>query len=133
MLITSYTTYSSHKPLTFNYQLHEQNYLGINNKYFSFGDTNFEITDFVSVTITKSSIKRITVFWEEIPYVLHLSVSPLPSLDPEHELFVSGAHPFAMEGLALAVGEEGSTFSDYGMSWDNSGKNGHYARISWSG
>ena len=34
--------------------------------------------------------------------------------------------------LALAVGEEGSTYSDYGMSWDNSGKNGHYAPIDWS-
>ena len=26
----------------------------------------------------------------------------------------------------------GSTFADHGMRWDNSGKNGHYAPISWS-
>lgn len=71
MSITSYTMYSSHKPPTFNYQLHEQSYLGIDNKYFAFGDTNFEITDFVSITVTKSSIERVTVFWKEIPYVLH--------------------------------------------------------------
>jgi hypothetical protein len=25
-----------------------------------------------------------------------------------------------------------STFADYGMSWDNSGKNAHYAPIDWS-
>jgi len=31
------------------------------------------------------------------------------------------------------VGEPGSTFSDHGMRWDNSGKNGHYAPIRWSG
>jgi len=30
------------------------------------------------------------------------------------------------------VGAAGNTFSDYGMRWDNSGKNGHYAPISWS-
>jgi hypothetical protein len=34
--------------------------------------------------------------------------------------------------LALAVGSSGSTFTDHGMRWDNSGKNGHYAPISWS-
>jgi hypothetical protein len=34
--------------------------------------------------------------------------------------------------LALAVGAPGNMFSDHGMRWDNSGKNGHYAPISWS-
>jgi hypothetical protein len=37
-----------------------------------------------------------------------------------------------MDKLAMAVGEESSTFADYGMRWDNSGKNGHYAAINWS-
>jgi len=32
----------------------------------------------------------------------------------------------------MAVGEDGSTWTDYGMRWDNSGKNGHYAPINWS-
>jgi hypothetical protein len=32
----------------------------------------------------------------------------------------------------MAVGEEGSTWSDYGLRWDNSGRNGHYAAITWS-
>ena len=35
--------------------------------------------------------------------------------------------------LALAMGAEGSTFSDHGMRWDNSRRNGHYAPINWSG
>jgi hypothetical protein len=32
----------------------------------------------------------------------------------------------------MAVGEQNSTWTDYGMNWDNSGKNGHYAAINWS-
>src|SRR5436190_910258 len=31
-----------------------------------------------------------------------------------------------------ALGAPGNTFSDHGMRWDNSGKNGHYAPIRWS-
>jgi hypothetical protein len=32
----------------------------------------------------------------------------------------------------VAMGAPGNTFSDHGMRWDNSGKNGHYAPIRWS-
>jgi hypothetical protein len=32
----------------------------------------------------------------------------------------------------MAVGDSGSTWSDHGMRWDNSGRNGHYAPIRWS-
>jgi hypothetical protein len=32
----------------------------------------------------------------------------------------------------MAAGNEQSTWEDYGMRWDNSGKNGHYAAITWS-
>jgi hypothetical protein len=32
----------------------------------------------------------------------------------------------------LAVGAPDNTFSDHGMRWDNSGKNGLYASIRWS-
>ena len=35
-------------------------------------------------------------------------------------------------GVAMAVGDEKSTYADYGMQWDNSGKNAHYAPINWS-
>jgi len=41
-------------------------------------------------------------------------------------------HPVAPDKLAFAVGAKNSTFSDHGMRWDNSGKNGHYAPIRWS-
>ena len=68
----------------------------------------------------------------EIPGVMQLGVRPVESVVPGAELVVTNAHPFALGGLAMAVGEDGSTWADYGLSFDNSGKNGHYARISWS-
>jgi len=46
---------------------------------------------------------------------------------------VAAGHPFNPDRLAMAVGDPGSTFEDYGTRWDNSGKNGHYAPINWSG
>ena len=69
----------------------------------------------------------------EIPEVLHMSVDPLPTLHPGGEIWASAGHPVAPDRLALAVGGAGSTYADHGMRWDNSGRNGHYAPISWSG
>jgi hypothetical protein len=68
----------------------------------------------------------------EIPNLMHIAVHAAPGLDPEKEIMAINAHPFAPDGVAMAVGDEGSTWSDYGMRWDNSGKNGHYAAIRWS-
>ena len=68
----------------------------------------------------------------EIPNVMNMGVQALPSMKPDgSEIWLGFGHPFNPDQLAVAVGEEGS-FSDYGMRWDNSGKNGHYARINWS-
>jgi hypothetical protein len=67
----------------------------------------------------------------EIPNIMHMAVSPLPSLDPDKEIWALNAHPFSPQ-VAMAVGDQNNTWADYGMSWDNSGKNGHYAAINWS-
>ena len=67
----------------------------------------------------------------EIPNIMHLAVQPLPSLDPNNEIWALNAHPFAPQ-VALAVGDQNSTWTDYGMSWDNSGTHGYYASINWS-
>jgi hypothetical protein len=69
----------------------------------------------------------------EIPGTAKLAVHAAPSLVPDQEIWAANAHPFNLEGVAMAVGDAGSTWEDYGMRWDNSGKNGHYAPISWSG
>lgn len=68
----------------------------------------------------------------EIPRVMQLAVHALPSMNPDEEIWAKTGHPFAPTSLAMAVGDERSTWTDYGMSWDNSGKNGHYAEINWS-
>lgn len=67
----------------------------------------------------------------EIPNVLQMAVHAVPALVPDKEIWASNAHPFA-PSIAMATGDQGSTFTDYGMRWDNSGKNGHYAPIEWS-
>ena len=68
----------------------------------------------------------------EIPNILNLSVQPLPTMHPSGEIWANAGHPVSPDKLALAVGAPGNTFTDHGMRWDNSGKNGHYAPIRWS-
>jgi hypothetical protein len=68
----------------------------------------------------------------EIPGIMQMAVEPAPTLHPSGESWTAIGHPVAPDRLALAVGRSGSTFADYGMRWDNSGRNGHYAPISWS-
>ena len=68
----------------------------------------------------------------EIPGVMHMGVHAIPAGDPDAEIWAANAHPFNPQGVAMAVGDEGSTWADYGLRWDNSGKNGHYAPINWS-
>jgi hypothetical protein len=68
----------------------------------------------------------------EVPGVMQIAVHATPGLDPEKEVWIPNAHPFAPEGMASAVGEEGNAWTGYGMRWDNSGKAGDYASIKWS-
>jgi hypothetical protein len=68
----------------------------------------------------------------EIPGVLHLNVDPLPTAHPSGEMWASTGHPVSPDKLACAMGAPGTSFSDHGMRWDNSGKNAHYAPIHWS-
>ena len=61
-----------------------------------------------------------------------MSVDPLPTMHPSGEMWANIGHPVAPDGMVMAVGAAGNTFSDHGMRWDNSGKNGLYAPIRWS-
>jgi len=68
-----------------------------------------------------------------IPDVMSAAVRPIISvLGENNEIIATSAHPFAPDGVVMAVGEAGNTWHDYGMQWDNSGRNGHYAPIRWS-
>jgi hypothetical protein len=68
----------------------------------------------------------------EIPGVLKMAVEALPTMRQDGAMWAATGHPVNPDKLFLAVGAQGSTFSDHGMRWDNSGRNGHYAPISWS-
>lgn len=69
----------------------------------------------------------------EIPGVMAMAVRPVASaMGEDKEMVAANAHPFAPDGVVMAVGEPGYALSDYGLRWDNSGKNGHYAPIRWS-
>jgi len=95
---------------------------------------------FAPMIATNLGVKRVPITYRvtgkarsaEIPGIMQMSVEPLPSLQQSGEIWASTGHPVAPDRLAFAVGRAGSTFADYGMRWDNSGKNGHYAQISWS-
>jgi hypothetical protein len=68
-----------------------------------------------------------------IPGIAEMAVKPIASaMGEDAEMVAKNAHPFNPEGVVMAVGEAGNAWSDYGMRWDNSGKNGHYAPIRWS-
>lgn len=67
----------------------------------------------------------------EIPGRMQMGVTAAPGLVPDDAIWARNAHPFASE-VAMAVGTEASTWADYGLRWDNSGKNGHYAPIDWT-
>ncbi|AZO10514.1 MULTISPECIES: DUF1326 domain-containing protein [unclassified Mesorhizobium] len=69
----------------------------------------------------------------EIPGVMHMAVEPLPTMREDGEMWAATGHPVNPDRLTMAMGVQGSTFSDHGMNWDNSGRNGHYAPINWSG
>ncbi|WP_430699296.1 DUF1326 domain-containing protein [Mesorhizobium humile] len=69
----------------------------------------------------------------EVAGVMKLAVEPLPTMREDGEMWAATGHPVNPDWLGLAVGVEGNTFSDHGMSWDNSRRNAHYAPINWSG
>ncbi|HTT79059.1 MAG TPA: DUF1326 domain-containing protein [Stellaceae bacterium] len=68
----------------------------------------------------------------DIPGIMQMAVQPIPTMHPAGEVWTALGHPVAPDRIALAMGCGGSTFADYGMRWDNSGRNGHYAPINWS-
>ena len=68
-----------------------------------------------------------------IPDIMAMAVRPIASIAGEdNEMVATNAHPFALEGVVMAVGESGNSWTDYGYHWDNSGRNGLYAPIRWS-
>jgi hypothetical protein len=95
---------------------------------------------FAPLIATNLGVKKVPITYQvtgksrsaEIPGIMHMSVEPLHTMHGSGEMWGNFGHPVAPDRMALAVGGADSTFADHGMRWDNSGKNGHYAPISWS-
>ena len=95
---------------------------------------------FAPLIATPLGVKKVPVRYSiqgksrsvEIPNIMQMAVEPIPTMHPSGEIWTTLGHPVAPDRIALAMGRSGSTFADYGMRWDNSGRNGHYAPISWS-
>ena len=95
---------------------------------------------FAPLITTQLGVKKVSIRYTvqgksravEVPGIMRMGVEPLPTMHPGGEMWGAFGHPVAPDRMALAVGSAGSTFADYGMRWDNSGKNGHYAPITWS-
>ena len=68
-----------------------------------------------------------------IPEILDMEVEPMKGGDPTQDPFVSNA-PLAISPQFpnyVSVSRRG-TYSDHGRTWDNTGKNGFFARFSYS-
>lgn len=95
---------------------------------------------FAPLIATQLGVKKVPIRYAiqgtnrsvEIPGIMQMAVEPIPTMHPGGEIWTTLGHPVAPDRIALAMGRGGSTFGDYGMRWDNSGRNGHYAPISWS-
>jgi hypothetical protein len=97
------------------------------------------IGDLMSMVSTVLGVAVVPITWHaedrrrsmEIPGRMHVGVTATPGNDPDDAIWARNAHPFAPE-VAMAIGTEARTWTDYGRHWDNSGKNGHYAPIDWT-
>ncbi len=67
-----------------------------------------------------------------IPDILDMEVEAITGADSEEPIWLDNAPHPASTRLAVAKSTRG-TFTDYGLKWDNSGRNGHYATIEWAG
>ena len=65
-----------------------------------------------------------------IPNIMDFCVEPIMARGQNDALLLANTSHFANRDLYLAKGSRGS-YTDHGMRWDNSGKNGHYASFDW--
>ena len=83
---------------------------------------------FVPITYTmEGKTRRVT-----IPDVLEMNIEGVAGANREEPAYLDNvAHPVSTR-LATAKGT-GTTYRDHGMTWDNTGRNGHYAPFRWQG
>ncbi len=67
-----------------------------------------------------------------IPQIMEFAVEGITARGRTRAMRVTNSSHPVSSSLALARGT-GSTYTDHGMNWDNTGKNGHYSAFSWQG
>jgi hypothetical protein len=87
---------------------------------------NFLGIRYVPITFTMAGKTRSIT----IPNIIDFQVEGIEAPgQTEVMMLMNTAHP-VNSSLALARGT-GNTYTDHGMRWDNTGKNGHYAPFTW--
>ena len=90
--------------------------------------SDFKGTKYVEIDFQARGLERSVV----IPGIMEFRVEGIKA-GPRRRSAVrleNTGHP-VNSTLALARGT-GSTYTDHGMNWDNTGKNAHYAKFQWS-
>lgn len=80
----------------------------------------------VPITFEADAMKRKV----RVEGILDSAVEGIPGTDEKSPMMVTNAPHPANSSLAIAKSTSGH-YKDYGMVWDNTGKNGHYAPINW--
>ena len=89
--------------------------------------TDFRETKYCAITFeTDGDSRRVT-----IPNVMDFNIEGIKAGRTREVMRLENVgHPVSST-LALARGTA-STYTDHGMTWDNTGKNAHFADFSWS-
>lgn len=70
--------------------------------------------------------------WARIPDVLEVEIEGQEGRDGKSEVWLENIRHFVSGRLALAKATR-SSYRDHGFTWNNMGRNGHYASFEWSG
>jgi hypothetical protein len=69
----------------------------------------------------------------QIPSAIDITIEGIEGADKSKEVTVSNAPMHVAPGLPAVVAKSTkNSYSDHGMKWDNSGKNGFYSRFAYS-
>ena len=79
------------------------------------------------IRFTKEGLRRGVV----VPDIMDYHVEALPGRRGEEQWLTNVPHAYG-PSVSLARGTR-NLYSDHGMRWDNTGKNGHYASFQWKG
>ena len=89
--------------------------------------TDFKGTKYCSITYeSKAKTRRVS-----IPGVMDFAVEGITAGRRRAVMRLENTGHPVNRSLSLARGT-GNTYTDHGMSWDNTGKNGHYSSFQWS-